>query len=257
MRAPIWTRPAFDAPGRRQTWELVCCAWGPLDLSRGSPSDLVGWAPLDAMPRSVSLEVEPAPWDAPWGDLVRDTRWTTDVLANALGRKLGETTSTLHVRVDAPDGPDLTALQSAWALARWLLELGAFAVLDRAAMRWWSREDVMGWGEHRPLVVPREVTEAIFTNPAWDVYLTRGMVKFGRPDLLMMLPNADDPLLDGLRKLIRVATHSMARGATLRPGDRVTNGFDTADVFAYRPGVVDLGFPLDPGTLVLASPPPD
>ncbi len=255
MRTPVWTRPAFDAPGRRQAFELVCCAPGPVDLSQGSPAALRGWAPLDSIPESVDLEVDPRPWDAPWGDRVRDTRWTTDELDPALGRRLGETRTTLHVLVDAPDGPDLVALQSAWALVRWLVDLGAFAVLDVAAMRWWSAADVVGWGSHRPLSVPREVHEAVYTSARWEVRLTRGMVKFGRPDLLTLLPNADDPLVEGQRQLLRAAALRAARGETLRPGDRVDTGFHAAEVFAYRPGVVDLGFPLDPA-LVLAGPPP-
>jgi hypothetical protein len=105
-----------------------------------------------------------------------------------------------HVHVIASEpGPvaDLVYLQAAWALARYVVARGASIVLDAHAMSFKTSTTLQPAGE--PLDVRREVNviyETDSTRPDHAHALhTRGLRKFGAPDLVALCTDADVALV--------------------------------------------------------------
>lgn len=109
---------------------------------------------------------------------------------------------------------DLTYLQTAWALARYLVERGATLVFDAMAMAFIPAGHLQGGSE--PLDVRREVrvvyeTDTTRADHAHALH-TRGLRKFGAPDLVALCTDADVPLVG---QAISELADAVARGTDL------------------------------------------
>lgn len=121
----------------------------------------------------------------------------------------------VHVIVCEPgEMRDLTYLQAAWAYVRFLTARGGSVVLDARAMRFTAAGNVQPAGE--PLDVNREVRviyETDSTRPDGAHALhTRGMKKFGAPDLVALCTDADVALVG---PAITELAETVARGTDL------------------------------------------
>lgn len=144
--------------------------------------------------RTIARTADPAWFDA----------WRQGSLRSIAEKDLGGELATLdaadHVHVIACDpGPvaDLTYLQAAWALARYLVARGAAIVLDAHAMSYKTAAQLQPAGE--PLDIRHEVnviyeTESTRPDRAHALH-TRGLRKFGAPDLVALCTDADVPLV--------------------------------------------------------------
>jgi len=126
------------------------------------------------------------------------------------------------VRVTAEDPEDLTHLQSAWALSRAFADTGAFAMLDAHAHKWLSTGDLAKRPPDAPFKYEDEVSVIFETEPApeWGhIVHTRGMKKFGRPDLVVTAV----PPKHGARigAILNSLGARLAEGAVIEPGDTV------------------------------------
>jgi hypothetical protein len=141
------------------------------------------------------------------------------------------------VRVEVPDPPDLTHLQLAWAAAQALAEAGAFAILDCYAINWYTGAQVAALAPDRPFRVQDEVslvaeTEASpgFGHPVH----TRGMIKFGRPDLITGVPAEQ---IQETGAILNHLARMQADGHLLVPGQQLRfDGRRTLTVEPYEPG---------------------
>jgi hypothetical protein len=121
-----------------------------------------------------------------------------------------------HVIICAPEAPqDLAYLQAAWAIARFVASRGASVVLDAHAMTFDAGDKLQAAGA--PMQVQREVrvvfeTDAHRADGAHALH-TRGLKKFGAPDLIALCTDAD----------ARLVGHAMAELA-----DSVARGTDLA-----------------------------
>ncbi len=119
-----------------------------------------------------------------------------------------------------PDAADLTHLQAAWAFAQDAVGRGATVVLDAQSNRFWCGAEVADWPANRPFALSSEVNivvEAEERSGAASAVHTRGLAKFGRPDLVAFdVPSGE---WDATAALLRVAAMRLALGAVLRPGD--------------------------------------
>jgi hypothetical protein len=155
----------------------------------------------------------------------RDQRWfdawrsgsLRAIAAHDLGARLGELDACDHVHVvtSAPgEVSDLTYLQAAWALVRHVIERGGSLVLDAHAMTYLTPDAIAPAGA--PLDVAREVRVVFETSPARGEHAhalhTRGMRKFGAPDLIALCGD-DDVALVG--PAIRELADQVARGTDL------------------------------------------
>lgn len=98
----------------------------------------------------------------------------------------------------APTAPkDLTYLQGAWAIARHLAARGATIFLDAHAISFKPADKLQAAGE--PFDIRREITVVYETSSERPgnahALHTRGMLKFGSPDLVALCTDADVPLV--------------------------------------------------------------
>jgi hypothetical protein len=130
--------------------------------------------------------------------------WRTGSLRAIAAQDLGDGVSGLdaadhvHVVACAPGvATDLGYLQAAWDTARGLIARGASLVLDVYAMRFLAADQLQAAGQ--PLDVAREV-RVIYETASTRADLahalhTRGMKKFGAPDLVALCSDADAALV--------------------------------------------------------------
>jgi hypothetical protein len=134
-----------------------------------------------------------------------------------LGAELAALDAADHVHVVACEpraASDLTYLQAAWALVRGLVAAGATIVLDAIAMTFLPSAALPP--ADAPLDVGREVrvifeTDATRSDRAHALH-TRGLRKFGAPDLIALCTDADVALVGAA---IRELADQVARGTDL------------------------------------------
>lgn len=147
--------------------------------------------------------------------------WRTDSLRAIASQDLGADLALLdaadhaHLVACEPRGvTDLTYLQAAWALVRHLAERGATVVLDAIAMTYARTTALPPPGA--PLDVAREVRVVYETDQARadraHAIHTRGMRKFGAPDLVALVTDKDVPLV---AQAIAELADQVARGTDL------------------------------------------
>lgn len=154
--------------------------------------------------------------DPGWFDAFRSGSIRT-IATQDLGPQLAELDAADHVHVVSAASrgvTDLTYLQAAWALVRWIGARGAGLVLDAMAMVFTPMAHVQGAGE--PLDVRREVrvvyeTDTLRPDRAHALH-TRGLRKFGAPDLVALCTDADVPLVG---QAISELADAVARGTDL------------------------------------------
>ena len=121
----------------------------------------------------------------------------------------------VHVIACEPTGvEDLTYLQAAWALARFLVARGGTVVLDAHSMTYLAADQLQPPGA--PLETRREVrmiyeTDSTRADHAHALH-TRGLKKFGAPDLVALCTDADVPLVG---QAINELAEQIARGTDL------------------------------------------
>ncbi len=145
--------------------------------------------------------------------------WRTGSLRAIATQDLGTSVALLdaadhaHLIACEPHDPrDLTYLQAVWALARHLAERGATVVLDAMAMTYRTALPAA----EAPLDVQREVrivyeTDSTRSDRAHAIH-TRGMRKFGAPDLVALVTDKDVPLVG---PAIAELADQVARGTDL------------------------------------------
>ena len=118
------------------------------------------------------------------------------------------------ITADAADPADLRYLQAAWGIARYMIARGATVVLDAHAIAFTGGLDLPEAGA--PLDVAHEVrvvyeTESTRPDLAHAIH-TRGMRKFGAPDLIALCTDPDVPLIG---TAIAELADTIARGLEL------------------------------------------
>ncbi|CAN5614537.1 hypothetical protein BH11MYX1_BH11MYX1_46200 [soil metagenome] len=146
--------------------------------------------------------------DPAWFDAWRQGSLRT-IAEQDLGTNLEELDAcdTVNVIASEPRGvTDLAYLEDAWALAR---ELGPRVVLDAIAMRYLASPPVQVEIANEFRLVFE--TDALNSDRAHALH-TRGMLKFGAPDLVALCTDADAPLVG---QAMRELAEDVARGSEL------------------------------------------
>ncbi len=192
MGVTPWTFARPPAPTRQAAVTLVVFG----ALTRDEPMSMSKFgAPGTALPdiRMFARADDPA-WFDGWrsgslGAIARaDLAGDTAALARA---------DVLHVVTAEVTGPaDLVFLQTAWAIARYFVARGATTVLDAHAMRFHAGVSLPPPGALDVAHEVRVVYETESTRPdqAHAIH-TRGMRKFGAPDLVALCSDGDGALI--------------------------------------------------------------
>lgn len=175
---------------------LVVFSTGPLSDAVPLDPERVGAPSAEALEQCAVRTIERA-LDPAWFDA-----WRTGALRAIAERDLDHDLAALDaadhahlVVTELEDARDLTYLQAAWALVRYLLERGGSLVLDAHAMTFRTAPTAAD----APLDVAREIRIVYETSPARPdgahAIHTRGMRKFGAPDLVALVSDADVQLV--------------------------------------------------------------
>lgn len=245
-RATLWTRPDFKSSQATVDFDLFAFSRQPIATSLGSFID-DDWHPYGQWPDWLEMtllsreqpQAQPL-FDAlvgpkPMGvDSIKDFPRVADRFARA--------SHCCNVTIKRADPPDLGHLQAGWAAARWLVRAGAFAVFDDAAKLWHLAEEILGWPTPLTLSMERETRLTYETDSApgrGHMLHTRGMQKFGRPDLVMELPAELGVRwqVEQANGLLTSLSEAAARGHLFLPGRTVTLGEALFSLERYEPGV--------------------
>jgi hypothetical protein len=180
-----------------------------MPMSRSKFGDVSAAALEACQVRMIRRDADPRWFDA----------WRQGSLRAIATKDLGDTAlldaaDQLHVvSIDVTDPADHSYLQAAWALARYLVARGATTVLDAHAMVFTAGGDLPA---STALDVAREVrvvyeTESTRPDQAHAIH-TRGMKKFGAPDLVALCSDADVTLIS--TAMVELAD-AVARGTEL------------------------------------------
>jgi len=244
-----WQRPAHQPTGREASVILIVFTHG--EVLRGL--DLTGAVPADAPVDRLAVRFHHHADNAEQID-----GWRVGPLRELAERELPDpaaldaATGCYSIHVTAADPADLTHLQLAWAVAAAVCRAGAVAVLDAYAHDWYGADAVAGLDPRRPFSVVREISVVAesdsvpgFGHPVH----TRGMTKFGRPDLIMGVPG--ERIGEAATVLNQLAA-LLADGAVLAPGQKLRiDGERMLVTVPYTPGdgIPDVGL-LDDGLLL-------
>jgi hypothetical protein len=210
-----WTFTTQPAAARRPSVMLFVFGTGPpgtdveLSVTRfGAPSP-ESLATCDVQTVTRTMDVR-------WFDAWRSGSLRA-IAQQDLGGGIAALDAADHVHVIACEPgevSDLTYLQAAWALARLLIARGGSIVLDAHAMTFTAADKVQAAGE--PLDVSREVRVIYETDKARPdgahALHTRGLKKFGAPDLIALCTDPDAALVGAA---IAELADQVARGTDL------------------------------------------
>lgn len=173
-------------------------------------------APSAAAVQQCRVQTVTRSMDPRWFDAWRGGSLRT-IAEQDLGGDLAALDAADHVHVIACEPTtvsDLTYLQAAWALVRHLVARGGTVVLDAHAMTYRTADKVQPANE--PLDVRREVRVIFETTPTRSerahALHTRGLKKFGAPDLVALCSDADVKLVG---EAIAELADQVARGTDL------------------------------------------
>lgn len=225
MVAP-WNRETYVTGGGTAQIALIALSTvrlpDPLPVSRarhGMPDDGDG---ADAIAMVARDRVDDPAWFAeqvigPFTELI-----ASDLGESAAARALAaEHAYVIEAQLSDPD--DLGHIQAAWALAKCVCEEGAAIVIDVYAARAHLGAEVAALVPDRRFDVMHEVTfffdEDVEANDGTLAAWSLGLVKFGRPDLVL-LGVAKDAATDAA-VLLRDVAAMLAAGERIEPGDAV------------------------------------
>lgn len=234
-----WPRTGFQAGGGRNLFQLFCFSAGPLKADLPLSASRFGLPTPEAV-NLVQVRELTREMDSGWFDGFRAGSLRA-VAIGALGdvSALDAATQLTAVMIDREDSADLLHLQAAWATAQWLVARGASVVLDAQTNRFWRGADVAEWPASRPFALSIDVNvvvEAEPTSPVAHIH-TRGLQKFGRPDLVVR--DVPGEQWDLVAALVRALAGQLAMGVVLRAGDRVNIDGKSLSLAAYQPIAAD------------------
>jgi hypothetical protein len=234
MTTTAWQRSAFQPGGFTNQFTLFCFSQA---LKADVPMSAARFGlPTPEAMKLVEVRELPREVDAQWFDAFRGgslrgiaAHWLGDLAA------LDSATQLTALIISREDVAELTHVQAGWAAAKWLVERGATVILDAQANRFWKAADVADWPVVRPFSLSIDVNVVVEAEPtaAKAVIHTRGMQKFGRPDLVVF--DVPAPRWDPVGALIRSIASQLVDGVVLRAGDLVNVNDERVKLSAYVP----------------------
>jgi hypothetical protein len=237
-RPSPWSRPFFEPQGGVSSVAFFVFAERPLDLGlpvrrarHGLPAEF-DFATLDIRQH---LRSEAPDWFD--GFFTREMRAFAESDLGEATARFDEMKAAYSVRSSIEEPLDLGYLQGCWGAAAWLCECGGALLHDAAPIRWHRAEDVLGLDPLREFELEREVTvvfETDFTPGFGNVTHTRGLAKFGRPDVVLFGAEPEDAPKTGV--LLNGLARRAALGAALRANQTVRPGnLEPRRLMPYEP----------------------
>ncbi len=206
-----WQFTTLPTQPRRANVVLAVFGRGPLHEIEPDPTAF--GAPTIELARTYDVRSIARALDPAWFDNWRGGSLRTIAERDLAPAELAALDGADHVHMiigEFADPTDLGYLQAAWALARYLVARGGEVVLDAHAMRYAATLPAPDLA----LDVGREIqiifeTDSARSDRAHALH-TRGMLKFGMPDLVALCSDADADLVV---QVVAQLAASIARGA--------------------------------------------
>jgi hypothetical protein len=249
-----WLRPYHEPQGGVASVTLFVFAERPLDLrvpfsrsQHGLPAEF----DFDALDIRQHVRADTPDWfDGFFRKEMR--RIARDDLGDAAER-LDELEAAYSIGVELEEPSELGYLQACWATATWLCDAGALFVHDPHAIKWHEARSVLALDPLREFDLEHEVTLVFETDgtPGFgNVTHTRGLAKFGRPDVLLFGAEPEDARATA--GLLNALALRAALGAPLRANQIVRPAnLEPRSLVPYEPGALHPEVNLNNAGLVL------
>jgi hypothetical protein len=238
---PDWPRPHHE-PSASKAF-LFCLVFGepPADLNISRARHHV-----DQLPPELQVSIHARGDDPAWFDA-----WFSPPVGLEMPHVFGEDAPKVAaagrvaaVRAEFNDPDSLAYLRNTVGVVSAIAEHGAVAIFDVQALTWWRPQEwrrrfvdrsEFAIGDHIFTAVSRDPGDASKTS-----LRTRGMAKFGRPDLLVRhLPGpagVDNPAVARAAEVVDGLANYLARGGILSDGQTMHLArYDSSIVFFETP----------------------
>lgn len=262
---PRWSRPYFEATGARARINIV--AFGnQLPAAGVEPSKEDGWPEAADWPDTLPVRpfdlADPEQQNLFHACLHGPIRDRADDVLGPAAAKLEEARFAFAIDGEIEEPRSLEHLQCLHAMLRLLARsAGVFAALNYESVEWIDVGE-LARSPLRSFDVLDWIGMVLATEPDPDfgrILHSRGMVQFGRPDLVIL--GFDEVMLDAAGRSILEVVKKLALGTALRSGDRLLVAREAsedgevtrieADTEALRPGGNGPDVGLDKETMVL------
>jgi hypothetical protein len=213
-----WPRPHFSSGGGNPL--LFYVVFGAFDLARPlgrtkyRTSGMPEWLEVVSYDRSTQPEVFAGYQSGPMWDLLKRD-------APILARDVEQAPQCIAIRGEPADPPTLDYFRDTIGIVTWLLDAGGRAIYDPQMLWLWGADE---WREEvfEPNAPNPDRHTTILVSPedggtSW--YHTRGMRKYGRPDLSVRGVGAAHA--DGITLMIERFVETQALGAIILDGEVV------------------------------------
>lgn len=210
----LWT---FSTPSKPRSPQVTLFVFNRTPIDSAVPLSVAAFgAPSHEALALCSLRTIERRADPAWFDNWRQGSLRNIAKSDLPDLALLDAVDHVHVITSEPEAPaDLGYLQAAWAMARYVASQGPAIVLDAHAIAFTPGDKLPAAGA--PLDVKHEVRVIYETTSTRDdnahALHTRGLRKFGAPDLVALCTDAD----------VRLIAHAMTELA-----DAVARGTDLA-----------------------------
>ncbi len=223
-RSVVWPRPLFTVGAGRAVFSFTVV---------GGPARAASNATLPAgvSARRIDRQAEPTAFSGLAATLSPGLR-REGVDGEALLEAIDHFTV---IEGSLPDPPDYAGLQAAWVQVRAGVQAGAIGVFDGVSGRWYPAPMVLSPGPDPSRLARafRVHCAPLEGHPGGLVYWTVGLAKAARPDLVMMMAEAQGSLA---QEALLELGEQMSRGRRLSPGDHVGLGISHARLDPLLPG---------------------
>jgi hypothetical protein len=221
----VWERPRFNGPGlsRRFSYE----GFSPRSMKEEGfrVQAKKHHLPAGEPPEGLKIVEHRRPEHTPWLDQFFQPSFLHTLRARAPDRadSIRALPFGWGLQCETEDGPDHAPLQFALGFVCAMFDHGAQAVADADTGLWFLPEDRKTIGPASEFSILKFVNVVIEPRPAPDgPYLvnTRGLVKFGRPDLV--LRRVPQQFLGHAQTLLYTLSNYQAQGSQLASDESVT-----------------------------------
>jgi hypothetical protein len=150
----------------------------------------------------------------PWEELNRTDR--------TLAAETAAQSECLVIRGTVSDPADLNYLRNAIGAVSWLLDSGSVAVYDPQILKWWAKREWLDEVFSPASALPTRQTVILVSEDAsgTEWFHTRGLRKFGRPDL--SVHEVPSELRQGVIDLVNRFIEYQALGGVIEEGQEIT-----------------------------------
>lgn len=143
-----------------------------------------------------------------------------DLLEPAFAARVKQARTYFVLHGTVTDPPSLHYLRDAIGVITFLLDLGAVAVHDPQVMKWWTPAEWRGEMFEPDPPEPQAHTSMMYSREEGGIWIhTRGMRKFGRPDI--SIRDVADADFDGMADVCQRLIAYQARGGVVLAGQTI------------------------------------